>query len=78
MKTLLLLTLALVLAFLLAGCSPGQHHGHIYIHDPNHVEAIFDVPMTMSVERDGITVKASSLKPGFFEEIIKFLLLRPR
>ena len=71
---LLLITLALMLG----GCSPGRHHGHILIHDPNNVEVIFDRPMSMSVERDGIKVEASSLKPGFFEEIIKFLLLRPR
>ena len=74
MKTLLLITLAL----LLAGCSPGQHHGHIIIHDPNSVEVIFDRPMSMSVERDGIKVEASSLKVGFFEELIKFMLIRPR
>ena len=74
MKTLLFITLAL----LLGGCSPGQHHGHIIIHDPNRIEVIFDRPMSMSVERDGVKVEASSKQPGFFEDIIKFLLLRPR
>lgn len=70
--------LIIILVLLMAGCSTGQHHGHIRIHDPNHIEVIFDRPMTMSVERDGIKVEASSLQPGFFEDIIKFLLLRPR
>ena len=68
----------LTLSLLFAGCSPGQHHGHIYIHDPNHVEAVFDRPMTMSVESGGVKVEASSQKPGFFEDILKFLLLTPR
>ena len=71
---LLLITLAL----LLAGCSPGQHHGHIYIHDPNHIEVEFTRPMTMEIERDGIKVKASSMKPGLLEDLITILFLRPR
>lgn len=72
-------TAILILACLfIAGCSPGLHHGHIYIHDPNHVEVVFDRPMTMSVERDGVKVEASSLKPGFLEDLMKFMLLRPR
>ncbi len=58
------------------GCSPGHHHGHIWILDPNHVEVAFDRPMSMSVERDGVKVEASSLKPGFFEDVLKFLLLK--
>ena len=62
----------------LAGCTPDLHRGHIYIHDPNHIEVVFDRPMTMEIERDGVKVKASSLKPGFFEDILKFLLLTPR
>ena len=61
-----------------SGCSPGKHHGHIYIHDPNHIEVAFDRPMTMSIERDGVKVEASSLKPGLFEDILKFMMLRPR
>ncbi len=68
----------IILIMLIAGCSPGRHHGHIYIHDPNHIEVAFDRPMTMSVERDGVKVEASSVKPGFFEDILKFILLRPR
>ena len=74
-KTLLILLLTLLLV---AGCQPGRHHGHIYIHDPNHFEVVFDKPMSMSVEKDGVKVEASSLKPGFFEEILKFMMLRPR
>lgn len=69
--------LLIILIFLIAGCSPGLHHGHIYIHDPNHIEVMFDRPMTMEVERDGVKVKASSMKTGFFEDILKFMLLRP-
>ena len=60
----------------LAGCQAGRHRGHIYIHDPNHIEVAFDRPMKMSVERDGVKVEASSLKPGFFEDVLKFLLLK--
>lgn len=74
MKKLLLILLILFLA----GCQPGLHHGHIYIHDPNHIEVVFDRPMSMSIERDGIKVEANSLKSGFFEDILKFMLLRPR
>ena len=62
----------------MAGCQVGQHSGHIYIHDPNHYEATFDRPMTMSVERDGVKVEASSMKPGFLEDVLKFILLSPR
>ena len=68
----------LLLCLFIVGCSPSRHRGHIYIHDPNHIEVVFDRPMSMSVERDGVKVEASSLKPGFFEDIIKVLLLRPR
>ena len=68
----------LLLVLFMAGCSPGRHTGHIYIHDANHIEAVFDRPMTMSVERDGVKVEASSLKPGLLEDIIKVLILRPR
>ena len=69
--------LPLLLLFIV-GCSPGKHSGHIYIRDPNHIEVVFDRPMSLEIEQDGVKVKASSLQPGFFEEIIKFLLLRPR
>lgn len=69
----------LIILFLLlcSGCI-SRHHGHIYIHDPNHFEVVFDRPMTMEVERDGVKVKASSIEPGFFEDILKFMLLQPR
>lgn len=66
------------LLFFVIGCQVDRHHGHIYIHDANHIEAVFDRPMIMEVERDGVKVKASSLKPGFFEDVLKFILLRPR
>lgn len=82
MKRLLLITgivatIALML-LLMAGCSPGKHSGLITIHDPNRVEVTFDVPMSMSIERDGVKVEASSLKGSFFEDLLKFVLLRPR
>lgn len=67
----------IMLMLFAAGCAPDKHGGSIYIHDPNHIEVVFDRPMSMSVERDGIKVSASSLKPGFFEEMLKFMLLRP-
>ena len=67
----------LILLFVI-GCSPGKHSGHIYIHDPNHYEVFFDVPMSFEVEQGDMKIKASSLKGGFFEDILKFLLLRPR
>ncbi len=67
----------LLLLLFTVGCQAGRHHGHIYIHDPNHIEVAFDRPMTMSVEQDGVKVEASSIKPGFFEDILKFLLLKP-
>ena len=66
------------LLFFVIGCQADRHRGHIYIHDDNHVEVQFDRPMTMSVERDGVKVEASSMKPGFFEDLLKFILLRPR
>lgn len=72
----LFIILLLLLVLLISGCSPGQHKGHIIIHDPNHVEVVFDRPMSMSVERDGVTVTVSSIKPGFFEEMLKVMLLR--
>ncbi len=62
----------------IAGCQVDRHHGHIYIHDPNHIEAVFDRPMKMSVEQDGVKVEASSIKPGFFEDVLKLLILAPR
>jgi len=62
----------------IAGCKPGLHRGHIYIHDSNHVEVVFDREMTMMIEQDGVKVEASSVKPGFMEDILKFILLRPR
>ena len=74
MKTL---TVILLLLFVF-GCSADQHSGHIFIHDDGHVEAMFDRPMTMKYEKDGVKVEASSLKPGLLEDIIKVLLLRPR
>lgn len=70
--------LLIISMLLLAGCSPSKHHGHIYFRDPNHIEVVFDRPMSMSVERDGIKVEASSMKQGFFEDLIKLLMLRPR
>lgn len=70
--------LMIIICLFVAGCSPGRHTGHIYIHDANHVEAVFDRPMSMSIERDGVKVEASSMKPGFFEDLLKFMLLRPR
>lgn len=70
--------LTIIMVLFIAGCSPGRHEGHIYIHDPNHIEAVFDRPMSMSVERDGVKVEASSMKPGFFEEMLKFMLMKPR
>lgn len=66
----------LLLFLLVAGCAVDRHHGHIYLHDPNHIEVVFDRPMSMEIERDGVKVKANSLKPGFFEDILKFLLLK--
>ncbi len=74
-KTRILIVLLLLI--LVIGCSPGRHHGHIYIRDPNHIEVVFDRPMTMELEKDNVKVKASSIKPGFFEDILKFLMLRP-
>ena len=73
MRTLIII---LLLLFLMPGCTADRHHGHIYIHDKDHIEAVFDRPMSMEIERDGIKVKANSLKPGFFEDILKFLLLK--
>lgn len=66
----------LCLLLFLTGCATDRHHGHIYIRDPNHIEVIFDRPMSMELERDGVKVKASSMKPGFFEDVLKFLLLK--
>ena len=66
--------LLILLILFIAGCRPGVHHGHIYIHDPNHIEVAFDRPMSMELEKDGVKVKASSMKPGFFEEMLKFML----
>ena len=68
----------IIILLFVTGCQADRHHGHIYVHDSNHVEAVFDRPMTMEVERDGVKVKASSMTPGFFEELLKFILLRPR
>lgn len=68
----------LLACLLITGCSPGRHEGHIYTHDPNHIRVVFDRPMSISVERDGVKVVASSLKPGFMEDVLKFMLLRPR
>ncbi|KKM01887.1 hypothetical protein LCGC14_1789920 [marine sediment metagenome] len=77
MRKFLVLSLLLwLIAF--AGCQVDRHHGHIYIHDSKHIEAVFDRPMAMSVEQDGVKVEASSIKPGFFEDVLKFLLLAPR
>lgn len=70
--------LLIISALLVAGCTPGLHHGHIYIHEPNHIEVVFDRPMSMEFEQDGVKVKASSMKPGFFEDILKFMLLGSR
>ena len=70
--------LCIISLLFIMGCSPGLHSGHIYIHDPNHVEVVFDRPMSMSLERDGVKIEASSMKPGFFEQLLQFMLLRPR
>lgn len=66
----------LCLLLFLAGCAVDRHEGHIYVHDPNHIEVVFDRPMSMELERDGFKVKADSRQPGFFEEMLKFLLLK--
>ncbi len=68
----------LITILFVIGCQPDRHRGHIYIHDPNHIEVVFDRPMTMELERDGIKIKTSSIKPGFFEDVLKFMLLSPR
>lgn len=78
MKKICILLFMVIIAIAATGCSPSRHHGHIYIHDPNHIEAVFDRPMSMSVERDGVKVEASSIQPGLLEDIIKFMLLRPK
>lgn len=70
--------LLIISALLLAGCTPGLHHGHIYIREPNHIEVVFDRPMSMEFEQGDVKVKASSIKPGFFEDILKFMLLGSR
>ena len=62
----------IILLLFAMGCSPSRHHGHIFIHDPNHIEVAFDRPMSMELEQDGVKIKASSLKPGLMEDIIKF------
>ncbi len=72
------IVLQICILLFIVGCSPSRHHGHIYIKDPNHYEVVFDRPMSMSIEKDGTKIEASSLKPGFFEEMLKFMLLRPR
>ena len=68
----------IILMLFIAGCKPGLHRGHVFVHDANHVEVVFEREMTMKYEKDGVKVEASSMKSGFFEDIIKFLLLRPR
>lgn len=73
MRKLLIISILFV-----AGCSPDLHSGHVFIHDSKHVEVKFDRPMTISVERDGVKVEASSMKTGLLEDIIKLLILRPR
>ncbi len=78
MKVSLIKVAVLLLAIFAAGCSPGRHTGHIYIHDEGHIEAVFDRPMSISYERDGVKVEANSLKPGFFEDVLKFMLIKPR
>ncbi len=70
--------LIIFLLLFVIGCQADRHHGHLYFRDPNHIEAVFDRPMTMKYEKDGIKVEASSMKTGFFEDILKFILLRPR
>ena len=72
-----IISIFIISILFLTGCQTDLHRGHIYIHDPNHIEAVFDRPMSMSVEREGVKVEASSIKPGFMEDILKFLLLRP-
>ena len=76
MKKIVILQICILL--FIVGCRTDRHHGHIYIHDPNHIEVVFDRPMSMELEQDGMKVKASSMTPGFFEELLKFMLLRPR
>ena len=77
-KQQVMVGLLIILMLCIAGCSPGLHSGHIYIHDPNHIEVVFDRPMSMELEQEGVKVKASSIKPGFMEDILKFILLSPR
>ncbi len=68
----------LIVLLFSAGCAIDRHEGHIYIHDPNHIEVVFDRPMVMELERDGFKVKADSRQSGFFTDLLKFILLRPR
>lgn len=70
--------LMIIICLFIAGCSPGRHEGHIYFNDPNHIYAVLDRPMSIEVERDGVKVKVSSIKPGFLEDVLKFMLLKPR
>ena len=76
MKNLIIILLLLLL--FVVGCQSDRHRGHVYIHSPEHVEVVFDRPMTIEIERDGVKVKASSMKPGFFEDVLKVLFLRPK
>lgn len=68
----------LLLVLFMAGCSTDQHSGHIYRHGPDHWEARFDRPMSMKYKKGDEEFEASSLTPGFFTDLLKFMLLRPR
>jgi len=74
MKTIL--TILIMLILFCAGCGVKQHKGEVIIHDPNHIEAILDRPMKIEVESNGIKIVVDSRETSFFEDILKFLLLK--
>ncbi len=70
--------LAVILLLFVFGCKTDQHSAHVYFRDKDHVEVVLDRPMSFEFERDGVKVKANSLKPGLLEDIFKLLFLQPR
>lgn len=74
MNSKIILCLLLVLLFC-TGCM-GRHKGEIYIHSSDHAEVVLDRPMSMELERDGVKVKVDSRKTGFFEDLLKLLILK--